>query len=74
MLGALLNPVQGQPLLLYWEVTVSFSLSNLLLGLFFFFLRFYLLIFREGEGGKHQCMLASHAPTTPGAQQPRHVP
>ena len=43
--------------------------SGLVCGsVFFFFLRFYLFIFRESgregerEGEKHQCVVASHAP------------
>ena len=49
----------------------------------FFFLRFYLFIFREGgkegerEGEKYRCVAASHIPHAPywrPGPQPRHVP
>ena len=60
----------------------SFSISTSALWFFFFFLRFYSFIFREGEREgekrdqeKYQCIVASRMPPYPGpGPPPRHVP
>ena len=43
---------------------MSVMYSLFLTGSFFFFLRFYLFLDRGREGETHQCVVASHTPTT----------